>query len=232
MEYNKFVGIIDFLFPVECLGCGSCGKYICDDCLSKVKRAKQVCIECGKPSIDGFVHTKCKRPWGLDGVFSAWGYEGVIRKSILKLKYNFAYSIAKELAENMARYIYEEFTPLASTTLLVPIPLHRSRSNWRGFNQTEEIGKIVCKNLGWGFNCEILVRERKSIPQVELRGDERKENIKGVFGFNKNFNSIVKSQKSIVLFDDVLTTGATIKEAGKVIKRNGARSVWGLTIAS
>lgn len=226
------MSILDLLFPITCLACKSFGKYLCKDCLLKVKKSKQICIECDKPSIDGFTHIKCKKPQTLDGVFSVWQYSGVIRRAILKLKYNFVSNIAIELAEIMAKYVSEEFNPLPKKPLLIPVPLHKKRKNWRGFNQVEEVGKVLAKKLGWDFNCDILVRKKKSTPQVELKGEERKENVRGVFAFEKNKKSLILSSSSLVLFDDVLTTGATIREAGKVMKRNGAEKVWGLTIAS
>jgi len=228
------MNILDFIFPTTCLKCKKPGSYICKDCLSKVKKAKQICIQCDKPSIDGFTHAKCTRPQALDGVFSIWNYEGVVRCAILKIKYNYAYSIANDIAKYMVNYINQEFTPLPSKPVLVPIPLHRLRKNWRGFNQVEEIGKILAKKLGWGFEPSILIRSKKTTPQVELKGDDRRKNVRGIFSINKNTMSTVNtnSQRSIVIFDDVLTTGATIKEAAKVLKRNGAKNVWGLTICS
>ena len=173
-------------------------------------------------------------PGVLMGCFFIWNYEGVIIKSIIKLKYNFAYSIANELADIMDKYVSQEFTPLPKKPVIVPVPLRRLRKNWRGFNQVEEIGKIFAKKLGWGFNSEILIRNKKSTPQVELKGDERRKNVQGIFALNPKYkySKLRSANYQLLLFDDVLTTGATIREAGKILKRNGARSVWGLTIAS
>lgn len=228
------MGILDFIFPTTCLNCKKLGNYLCKDCLSKVRYAKQVCIECTKPSIDGFTHIKCIRPQALDGVFSVWNYEGVIRKAILKLKYNFAFDIAKELAENIAKCVSKNFNPLPTNPVLIPIPLHVSRKNWRGFNQTEEIGKLLANKLGWNFAPDVLVRKKKSSPQAELKGDQRKENVKNVFALNPKYKyfQLLSTNYQLLIFDDVLTTGATMKEAGKVLKRSGAQNVWGLTIAS
>ena len=91
------MGISEILFPVKCLECGRQGKYLCRSCLDGVHAAKQKCPMCGKPSIDGFVHVKCKRKYGLDGLISIWRYEGVVRRALIKLKYNFALEVAKEL---------------------------------------------------------------------------------------------------------------------------------------
>lgn len=84
----------------------------------------------------------------------------------------------------------------------------------------------MSKKLGWDFNKNLLIRKTSTKPQVELRGKERKQNIRGVFKLNKPLDKI----KPIILFDDVWTTGSTIKEAAKVLKRNRAKTVWALTI--
>jgi ComF family protein len=200
-------------------------------CVGKARLAKQICVECAKPAVDGMTHIACKRAWGLSGCLSVWKYEGAIRKALLKLKYNFAKEIAEELSIHIVHYLQKEITALPKNSLLVPIPLHRRRTNWRGFNQGEEIGKLVAKRMGWKFYPDVLIRKLSKRPQTELKGDERRENILGVFVLNSDFKSLVISYQSLVIFDDVLTTGATMKEAAKVLKRNGAKNVWGLTIA-
>ena len=223
--------ILDLLFPVKCLQCGKSGKYICTNCLGKVGKAKQICVECERSAIDGMVHIKCKTPWGLDGCTAIWNYSGVVRKALIKLKYKFAYEIAGELAGNAARFLKTEVTALPKDCLLTVVPLHKKRERWRGFNQIEEIGKLVCKKMNWKFVPNILIRKKHVQPQVELKGKERRSNVLGVFEFNSSFKSLVYSHQSLVIFDDVLTTGATIREASKVLKRNSAKTVWGLTIA-
>ncbi|MGB6839061.1 MAG: hypothetical protein WBD86_01440 [Microgenomates group bacterium] len=142
------------------------------------------------------------------------------------MKYKFASQIAQELASYAADEILKNRHFLPKNALLVPIPLYWQRKNWRGFNQAEEIGKIMSKKLGWDFNKNLLIRKTSTKPQVELRGKERKQNIRGVFKLNKPLDKI----KPIILFDDVWTTGSTIKEAAKVLKRNRAKTVWALTI--
>src|SRR5260221_804110 len=131
------MGILDLLFPVSCLECKKQGKYICDNCLSKVK------------VINHFDP--------ISKTFSVFRYEGVIRKAIIKIKYNFAHDIARELAEVCAKNLNLPLTInyLLHTTL-IPIPLHRSRERWRGFNQSELLGKLIAKKLNWGFEKNLL----------------------------------------------------------------------------
>lgn len=226
------MGLFDLIFPRKCLGCGRYGNYICESCLRKTRTSPKICIECEKLSVDGITHTKCKRPLGLDGAVSVWAYEGVIRKAILKLKYKFALEIAQELASLVAYSLNQRKIILPPRALLVPIPLHRLRGNWRGFNQAEEMGRLIAQKMGWNFIPDLLVRKKMIKAQTELKGDERLKNIRGVFALNSSYQlTNQRINQSLVLFDDVLTTGATLKEAAKVLKRDGAKGVWGLTIA-
>ncbi len=225
------MGILDLVFPKKCLKCGESGKYICRKCLKKVSYAKQLCPACNKPSIDGVSHTKCKTAWGLDGVSCIWDYGGVIRKAILILKYKYSSDVAKELACLLDEEIKKGKIVLPKNVVLVPIPLHKKRKNWRGFNQTEEIGKLLVKSQHWSYCPDLITRKGLRKPQTELKGKQRRKNVVGVFSLNRAFEKLLK-QKTILIFDDVYTTGSTLKEAGKVLKRNGAKKVWGLTIAS
>jgi len=197
--------LLNLLFPVSCLECKKPGKYICDTCLSKVR--------------------VINRFDPLSNTFSIFNYEGIIRKAIVKIKYNFAYDIAQELANAVVKNMNLDL----KNVILVPIPLHKSRKNWRGFNQSEILGKLIAKNLNWEFNKDLLIRPIEGKNQVGLPQSDRVRNIRGKFAVNNekalNFNH------QFVIFDDVATTGSTLKEAIIVLKKAGATKVVGLTIA-
>ena len=224
------MSIADLLFPKKCLECGREGSYICASCIAKLKTLSQVCIECGRPSIDGMTHVACKRPLGLDGLIFIWPYGGVVRKALLALKYKYAKQIAEELAQYSLLFLRKRYVILPPESTLIPIPLYWYRENWRGFNQTEEIGKLISKEMDWDFQPELLIRKRLKRPQAQLKKEERSKNIRGAFSLNPHYSSFI-IHNSVILFDDVLTTGSTLKEACKVLKRKGAKNVWGLTIA-
>ena len=227
------MNIVDLIYPKKCLSCGQNGKYICRTCINKVGLIKQACIQCRKPAIDGITHVKCKRPLGLDACTSIWKYSGVIRKSLINLKYKFAYEIAKELADHIVTFLSKKNIKLPNKAILVPIPLHKLRKNWRGFNQVKKIGELVSQKMNWKYHPDLLVRKGIKRPQAELKRGERIANIRGVFTINPRYKkpNLLTTNYKILLFDDVFTTGATIKEAVKVLKRNKVKSVWGLTIA-
>ncbi len=114
-------------------------------------------------------------------------------------------------------------------SVIVPIPLHKSKERRRGFNQSVLIGKHLAKKIGCEINADLLIKIKSVKSQTELNKEERFRNVKGVFVLNPKYS---KLDANYIVFDDVWTTGSTLKEACKVLKRNGAETVWGLTIAS
>lgn len=221
------MGLIDLIFPKTCLECHKEGSYFCQSCLANVRLAKPVCPICEKASIDGLTHVKCIKKFGLDGLTSIWEYEGVIRKAILALKYKYAFEVGRELCGKFAEYMHNSSFLIPNSSVLVPIPIYWHRENVRGFNQSNEVGRAIAAEFGWNFEPNLLIRTKPTIPQVELSGEARRKNLKGVFSLDSRFCI----PDSVLLFDDVFTTGSTLKEACKVLKRGGVKKVWGLTIA-
>lgn len=223
------MSILDLIFPKSCLSCGKTGGYVCADCLSKVRILKPACPYCEKDSIDGFTHTKCKKKFGLDGLISIWDYEGVIRKAILTLKYKYATEIESEIVRYLTIFIKNNVLFSTNHYTLIPIPLFWHRQNIRGFNQSEEIGKLIAKEMGWSFDPNLLIKKKSTSPQATLSVDARRQNLRGVFALSSS--DIQHTIPNILLFDDVFTTGSTLKECAKVLKRGGVKKVWGMTIA-
>ena len=223
------MGVLDLIFPKTCLGCGKEGKYLCDDCLAKVRPAKPICAYCEKASIDGFSHVKCAKKLGLDGLTSIWEYEGVIRKAILSLKYKYSTLVGQELSEKFIGRLLTGCDPVKAD-VLIPIPLYWYRENTRGFNQSVEIGREVAAQMGWKFISDLLIKTKSTVSQVELKGNARRQNLKDAFVLNPQRSPFTVHQ-SLILFDDVFTTGSTLREAVKILKRAGVEKVWGLTIA-
>lgn len=202
------MNLSDFLYPKRCFGCKAGGKYICNTCLIRVRRARTF------------------SPPFLDGRISLWRYEGVIRKTLIALKYKFVKDAAEELVESYMNEVAKKNLPKKAT--LVPIPMHKQRKKWRGFNQAEELGRMVSENLGWVFSPNLLSKTKKTRPQIELKGALRQKNLKGAFSFNQK-HSLPKGY--IVLFDDVWTTGSTLKEATGILKKEGVKKIYAMTIA-
>lgn len=226
--------ILDFLFPKKCLGCGKTGGYFCPQCLNLLSLdAERICPVCERPSIGGQTHLRCATSQNLDGFTAIFTYKGLIKKAITKLKYRFITDLASDLIETFLSFCGEDksFTHFCGqkNVCLVPIPLHPKRKKWRGFNQAELLGEMIASSLGINFLPELLQRVKNTVPQVKLGEKERLRNIQGAFAVSSN--SPVIQFSNLLLFDDVWTSGATLKEATKVLKETGIKHVWGLTLA-
>lgn len=229
------MNLLDLLFPKYCLECKRPGKYICDGCLAKVAHAKLVCPVCKKFNYLGKTHPYCISKLSLNGAYSAYGYEGVIRSAILALKYKFAYSIAEELANAVDIKLNTHF----NSVVLIPVPLHKTRENWRGFNQAATLGKLLAEKMNWRYSDNLVLRSENTTPQVKLGKTERLQNIRGKFAVNPEAVSVILGScrsgviesPTFVIFDDVVTTGATISEIARTLKKSGAKEVWGVSIA-
>ena len=227
--------LIDLLFPRKCLSCGREGSYFCSECLNFLSlETQRICPVCEKPSIGGHTHPRCLKKDSLNGLTSVFAYKGLIKKAITKLKYKFISDIAKDLVEVFLSSCGEDITfsnyCQKEKPILVPIPLHPSRKRWRGFNQSELLGKIIAGNLGLQFIPDLLIRTKNTIPQMELSEKQRHENIRGAFSVSPHLPFPI-NHYPFIIFDDVWTSGATIKEAGKILKKAGVKRVWGLTLA-
>jgi len=155
----------------------------------------------------------------LDGLLATYSYKDPnVRKAIEAIKFGFNRELVKVLVGGR--------TPKLESDLVVPVPLHWRRLNWRGFNQAEEIAKAID---GQPLRLsKMLIRTKNTKQQARLKLEERKENVKGAF---KVVNRDKLKGKRILLMDDVFTTGESMKECCRVLKRAGASQVWGLVLA-
>lgn len=217
------MGWLDLIFPKRCVGCSSFGAYLCESCSLKIDYLQtQLCPECSKAAVFGATHPICLRKNGLDGLISLTNYKSPIRELLHHLKYKFVTDLLKEVDRKLKIKIELP----QENWLLLPIPLVKTRENYRGFNQTAVLGKLVAGKLRLGFAEEILIRTRTSRPQVGLNRIERIKNVAEVFDVRQEVKD-----KSLIIFDDVWTSGATLKSAAFTLKKAGARKVWGLTLA-
>ncbi|MDD5569289.1 MAG: ComF family protein [Candidatus Pacebacteria bacterium] len=223
--------LLDVIFPKKCLNCGREGAYFCEDCLSLIEiNPFEYCL-CEKPQ--KLMSTgKCWfcRDRKLNGLYSAASFkERRVKLLVHHLKY---LNQIKELADYLSFLILAHFNfitkEIPSDSLLVPVPLFIKRKKARGFNQAEEIAKIISAKTGAKISLDNLKRIRNTQPQVKLNKMERIENIKNAFAVS---NAEEFKKKIIFLVDDVYTTGATMEECAKELKRAGASEVWGLTAA-
>lgn len=222
--------ILDLFFPKECLQCRKKGEYICNRCMGKLPLVKQICPVCKRASIDGFTHPKCIKPQSLDGLIALWPYKGVIRRAIISLKYKFVKEISNELSSLVLQKVNELFIFRDKDLILTTVPIFWIRKNIRGYNQADDITKTLANKFSLEFYPDLLIRKKLTDPQVALKKEERTKNVQGVFSLNPKYKKVIKDL-SVIIVDDVYTTGSTLKEMGKVLKRNETKKVWGLMFA-
>jgi len=226
------VAFLDFIFPKHCVNCRKTGDYVCTNCFSFISfDLSMICLVCNKPSLDGLTHPGCKSRYAIDGAFCAVAYKGIVKKLIYNFKYKpYLTDLRKSLGELFYESIIQQeiFQKVYnSKPVLVPIPLHPKRLRKRGYNHS----KLLAEDLGKKLNlqlADVLQRTKETKSQFGLNLKERKENLKNAFILNTSY---MLHNTGVFLVDDILTTGSTLSEAAKVCKRNGAKNVWGLTLA-
>jgi len=222
------MNLLDLIFPKRCVVCNRFGGYLCEFDREKIKPAKSFCPVCLKAAIGGTTHAKCKSKLSLDGLICIFDYSTPTREIIQELKYRFVTDLANILRAEIKktkllnRYNFDNFT-------LVPIPLTSSRKNWRGFNRTEVLGKLIARRLKLPFDPEVLQKKKETPPQAKLPRKERIKQMRGAFRLNTPRHA---EGRKFIVFDDVWTTGATLKSAAASLKRKGAEKVWGFALAS
>jgi len=208
----------DFLFPKRCVGCGLIDTFLCDGCQNLLVRYSiKRCLFCGNIT-DNKTCKKCVKGLGKTSGFAYCYYkEGPAREIIKHFKFEGKWEVGIILGKLMAELIRENFLKNKSRDnfLIVPVPLDKTRLKERGYNQS----LIMAREIGHKLNIQVsqVLIKNKRPPQLGLNKTQRKENIKNAFSCNKELSS-----KKIILVDDVLTTGSTIKESIYTLKRAGA----------
>ncbi len=242
------MSLFDLIYPKRCVGCGGFGSYICSKCFSYITFIDRgFCSVCQRAAIGGITHPVCKTKYEIDGIFASVAYAGVVKRLIHQFKYR---PYVLDLRSFLVELFYEGIIQkelfvrlLSGKSVFVPMPLHFSRQRTRGYNQSQVLLEGFVKKLKKEkFVAEdksassivvkdCLERIKKTKPQFGLSQQERLANMAGAFVLKKNFLENIKSTPVVFLVDDIVTTGATLREAAKVLKRAGAGRVYGLAFA-
>jgi ComF family protein len=245
---NLIHGLIDLLYPKVCVACrkslkniSSVDNVVCCGCWEKIKRnLPPFCRSCGRhlenPSLyagRGVVKHICpaciRSKLHFDRAFSACTYEGIIRNLIHEFKYGGKDYLGMALSKLMIEFIKEYNVPVGYVDYIVPVPLYKTRLREREFNQAQVLSRHIASEFNKATLDGCLIRHRSTRTQTELENSARMENVKGSFSLTNN--EAIKG-KSLLLIDDVLTTGATASEAAAVMKSAGANIVFVLTLAN
>jgi len=255
---NKSVRLVkalflDLIFPLECLGCGREGSWLCSDCFYRLRiDNSQFCLHCHRVNDWGGFCRSCRPLYHLNGVSIAGDYDNKLIAAVIKnLKYRFARALARDLGRFLILFIDQvinqqkilliqqnEFPSQArlnipgvwldfKESIIIPVPLHRKRERWRGFNQAGLLAAELAKHFSLPIIKNKLIRTKHKKAQVKLKEKERFNNIKNCFAWQGEG----LDNKNIILVDDVVTTGATLNECARTLKQAGAGEVWGLVVA-
>lgn len=220
--------ILDIIFPEKCISCQKFGVSLCLDCIKKVPKAERE---------------------SANWIFPIFDYRNpIIKKSLWFLKYKGKRRLANVFADIIYEEILEELSELSMMEnfiepILIPIPLSIKRYRERGFNQAELICKELIKinetrnGLNLKLENNILVKTKETEHQARIKERNlRLKNLSGSFAMENNRGDLKQNidlikNKNIILIDDITTTGATLNEARKILKQNGARKVIAFTVA-
>lgn len=213
---NKFPTLADFIFCRKCISCLETlplfsGKDFCEKCEKQVSK----------------LENKDFTLLNADKVKSLFYYSGAIREALTKFKYhNFAQAgkvLGKELAQDL-----KKDPDFMSADIIVNVPNGKYDTE-RLYNQSELLAKVVSKECGIPFCPNVLKKKRNIKSQVKCKSyTERKENVKDVFSAVKGIDL---SDKTVMIIDDITTTGSTLNECAKALKKAGAKTVYGATVA-
>ncbi|MDI6640954.1 MAG: ComF family protein [Elusimicrobiota bacterium] len=238
------MNLIDFIFPKTCIVCSSFisdknKKILCENCISKIKFVQSpICVKCGVP-MHSAVSQYCKNcissPESIPYEFlrGICVYDTPVKDLIHQLKYSGKEYVAYFLADIICDYI-QEHNELSAVDFVVPVPLHWWKKIKRGYNQSELIAKAVVKKMtratAWKGRIQSgnLFRKKYTKPQVNLTREDRLKNVCGAFEVK---HPEVFENKSVLLIDDVCTTGSTIENCACVLRGAGAKKVYALTVA-
>ena len=231
-----WTGFLDIIFPVRCIGCGRFGDYVCRSCLGTIPIKKNFeCVGCKRNTPFGQTCFLCAKTNSVDQLLIMADYKNnLVEKTLKFYKYKFISDLERPLSVLMKKYLKwltldKKFNVFEANPLLIPVPLHPRRLNWRGFNQSELLAKNIADTFQMEMALDVIERTGNAIPQVDIKErKERLKNLNGIFEI-KNGSRIVG--REILLIDDVCTTGATLNECARALKGGGARKVVALVIA-
>lgn len=217
---------IDWVYPPVCGGCGTAGVRWCTECQRSLQRIHgNLCPCCGMPVNTNAVCSKCKeRPLFINGLRAYAHYSGALRNAIHRLKYQRDITLAETLASFLVELYRENPWQI---DLVVAVPLGVVRRKERGYNQAAMIAYPFALAVRVPYSGRAIQRVRETASQVDLGFAQRLENVKNAFWADPQ----KVAGKTILVVDDVTTTGATLNACAEALKNAGANAVYGFVVA-
>lgn len=228
-------GMLGLVYPPRCQMCRENldifdRRVLCEICYNNIRlNTPPFCKKCGKTGFyDAYVCENCRtKIYYFDASYSVCIYDGVIRECIHNFKYNARLGLERLFKDLMIEFA-EKYIDIRRYNWFIPVPLHRVKHRERTFNQSAILAAHLSKRFKIPVLKNSLLRTRLGKPQVMLPKNKRLEDIKNSF---KIKNSSLLKDKSVLLIDDVFTTGATVNECSKILKEAGTSSIEILTLA-
>jgi len=235
--------LLDLLFPPRCQVCRSFSdEPLCETCRGELLLiGERHCPCCGGPlrdappdALPGALCADCRDGRWISGARSVGLHAGALRDAMIAYKFDRRTRLAETFAEMLIELFRREVSgerpglPLERCCALIPVPLHPKRRAWRGFDQAKMLCDCIARPIGLPVWADALERTRDTRPQTQLAGASRRENVSGAFEARRPWRL---TRASLILVDDVMTTGATLDECARALKRAGAASVYALTVS-
>ena len=241
---ERFDWLVDWLYPPRCRACaqtfhGRDAEYFCAGCWDKIRLVGHpMCSICGRPFPDGSGDDHAcgvclarpphfVRAWSWACYPREEAEEHPLRQAVQKFKYGRKVSLGKPLGRLMARGC-GKFLSECDADVIIPVPLHPKRLRWRGFNQALLLARQMSKAYGIAADPFTLQRIKETPPQTQLNEEERRRNVRGAFALAAGRPL---DGKKVLLVDDVYTSGATVNECSRALKRSGVAQVFVVTLA-
>lgn len=209
--------LLDILFPIKCLGCNTKDEVLCDNCISKIRLAER---ETNKDIVAIFDYR-----------------DPLVKKVIWELKYHHKRYLGEKLGQLLYESLIEDVSDMkidvaGRTLYVIPVPISNNKTKVRGYNQAKAIANGFCNQAKAGvfeIKDKIVFKKEDTLPQARITNRKRRlENVRGVFDI-KNIENV--KGRTIIVIDDVTTTGGTIMEVIKILKKAGAKRVVGFAVA-
>ena len=216
---------VEIVMPMRCVNCDREGPYVCSSCEPSLPRLRgDRCRSCATPGPVGLCETCAVYRPAYDRIIARYLMEGAVRVAVHDLKYRNLRAAAPELGRLMAATVRES---RIDADVVIPVPIHRKRERQRGYNQSQHLAAGVAKKLGLPVDSKVLRKLRDTEPQVSMPNDEeRRSNLDGAFSCDGRLTG-----SSVLLIDDVVTTGSTISSCAEALKSSGASTVFGVALA-
>lgn len=222
---------LDLVFPPSCALCDvdlptSAVGLLCEPCRMELLHKGEACRRCAMPatgdlaSSDGCPWCRGERFY-FDEAFALGRYEGLVRQAALRMKRSSGRALALAVAEYLAAQFAARWQA-ARFDAVVPVPMHWSRRVWRGANSPDALCEPIGRSLGLPVAAHVLARSKRTQPQANLSPGRRRRNLRGAFRATQHADL---PGARLLLIDDIMTTGATVNEAAKTLKRAGASFV-------